>query len=51
MLLIPISMTYTDANKTESVIDNQIGLVSTKLVGGVNTPIDVKVIYARFKNQ
>ena len=51
VLLIPISMTYTDANKTESVIDNQIGLVSTKLVGGVNTPIDVKVIYARFKNQ
>jgi hypothetical protein len=44
-------MTYTDANKTESVIDNQMGLVSTKLEGGPNTPIDVKVIYARFRNQ
>lgn len=51
VLLIPISVTYTDANKTESVIDNQIGLVSTKLVGGQETPIDVKVIYARFKKR
>jgi hypothetical protein len=50
VLLIPIAVTYVYSNSTESVIENQMGLVSTQLIGGLNTPIDVKVIYARFKN-
>ena len=52
VFLIPVAVTSVNSNNTESVIENQMGLVSTKLVGGnSDTPIDVKVIYARFKNQ
>ena len=50
VFLIPIVVTYLNSSNTESVIENQMGLVSTKLVGGINTPIEVKVIYGRFKN-
>ena len=50
VLLIPIVVTYLNSSNTESVIENQMGLVSTKLMGGINTPIEVKVIYGRFKN-
>lgn len=49
VLLVPIAVTSVNSNNTESVIENQMGLVSTKLMGGVNTPIEVKVIYARFR--
>jgi hypothetical protein len=49
VLLLPIAVTTVNSNNTESVIENQMGLVSTKLMGGINTPIDVKVIYARFR--
>lgn len=34
---------------TVTSIHNDMGLSSTKLVGGANTPIEVKVIYAQFK--
>ena len=52
VLLMPISVTtvVVSTSVTQSVIDNEMGLVSTKLVGGPNTPIDVKVIYGRFNN-
>ena len=52
VLLMPISVTtvVVSTSVTQSVIDNEMGLVSTKLVGGSNTPIDVKVIYGRFNN-
>ncbi len=33
---------------TISSIHNQMGLSSTKLTGGTNTPIEVKVVYAQF---
>ena len=53
VLLIPISMTAVSANSTSATydIENEMGLVSTKLEGGPNSPIEVKVIYGRFKNQ
>jgi len=38
------------AGVTISSVHNQMGLSSTKLVGGTNTPIQVKVIYAQFNN-
>ena len=53
VLLVPISMTAVSGNSTSAVyvVENQMGLVSTRLMGGPNTPIEVKVIYGRFKNQ
>ena len=51
VLLMPIAVTSVNSTSTESVIENQMGLASTKLMGGLNTPIEVKVVYARFKNQ
>ena len=53
VLLVPISMTALSGTSTSTVyvVENEMGLVSTKLVGGPNTPIEVKVIYGRFKNQ
>lgn len=40
---------YGNTTSTVSGVYNQMGLSSTKLVGGANSPIDVKVIYAKFK--
>jgi len=51
VMLIPVTETYLNSSGTESIIENQMGLVSTKLMGGSDTPIDVKVIYGRFNNQ
>ena len=53
VLLVPISVTNTNNSQSSSVtvIENQMGLQSTKLIGGVNTPIEVKVIFAHFKNR
>lgn len=52
VLLVPVSMTSTSNTQSNNVtvVENQMGLGSTKLVGGVGTPIEVKVIYAHFKN-
>ena len=51
VLLMPVSITYSGSSNTVTVIENEMGLVSTKLVGGAGTPIGVKVIYGRFKSQ
>jgi len=53
VLLVPVSISYTNNTQSNNVevIENQMGLESTKLVGGANTPIEVKVIYAHFKNR
>ena len=53
VLLVPVSMTSTTNTQSNNVtvIENQMGLESTQLVGGANTPIKVEVIYARFKNR
>ena len=56
VVLVPVSTTvkysssyYTGTTSTVSGVGNQMGLTSTKLVGGADTPIEVKVIYAKFK--
>ncbi|MBR1556625.1 MAG: DUF4270 domain-containing protein [Prevotella sp.] len=55
-VLVPISTAvkyssdvYGNQTSTVSGIYNQMGLSSTKLVGGSNSPIEVKVIFAKFK--
>ena len=52
VLLVPVKMTTTSNTQSNNVtvIENQMGLESTKLVGGVGAPIEVKVIYASFNN-
>ena len=57
VVLVPISTTvkysssyYSGTTSTISAIGNQMGLTSTKLVGGADTPIEVKVIYAKFND-
>ena len=53
VLLVPISVTTSTTSSgttVAAVISNQMGLVSTKLVGGPNNPIEMKVIYAKFKD-
>lgn len=57
VVLVPIATTtktsydsYGYSSTTISGIHNQMGLSSTKLVGGANSPIEVKVVYAKFKN-
>lgn len=56
VVLVPVATTtktsydsYGYSTTTISDIHNQLGLSSTKLVGGANSPIEVKVIYAKFK--
>ena len=48
VVLVPISITYT-TDKTISAIGNNMGLSSTQLTGGPNSPIQINVIYAKFK--
>jgi hypothetical protein len=56
VVLVPIttpSTTTTTTNNTTSTttttaISHQIGLSSTRLVGGKDSPIEIKVIYAKF---
>lgn len=57
VVLVPVSTTvkyssdyYGNATSTVSAVGNQLGLSSTKLVGGPNSPIEVKVIYAKFND-
>jgi hypothetical protein len=53
VLLVPVSVTTSTTSSgttVAAVISNQMGLVSTKLVGGPNNPIEMKVIYAKFKD-
>jgi hypothetical protein len=57
VVLVPVATTsktsydsYGYSTSTITGIHNQMGLSSTKLVGGPNTPIEVKVIYAQFKH-
>ena len=52
VLLVPVNMTSTNNTQSNNVtvVENQMGLGSTKLVGGAGTPIEVRVICAHFKN-
>ena len=54
VVLVPITASYsTDSygNSTVSSVVNQMGLSSTRLVGGEGQPIEVKVIFAKFHNK
>lgn len=54
VILVPVSTTYTtdnNGNKTTTSVSNQMGLSSTQLAGGPNSPIQLDVIYARFKDK
>lgn len=49
VVLVPIETTVS-TDKTITAISNQMGLSSTKLVGGTNgSKIEMKVIYAKFR--
>ena len=57
VVLVPIATSvkyssdyYGNTTSTVSGVYNQMGISSTKLVGGDNTPIEVKVIYAKFND-
>ena len=57
VVLVPVSTTlkyssdyYGNTTSTVSAIGNQLGLSSTKLIGGADNPIEVKVIYAKFND-
>ena len=57
VVLVPISTTlkyttnsYGTTTSTVSSVQHNMGLSSTKLVGGANNPIEIKVIYAKFKD-
>ena len=57
VVLVPVGTTlkystdyYGNQTSTISGVHNHMGLSSTKLVGGTNSPIEVKVIYAKFKD-
>ena len=53
-VLVPITAGYTTdsyGNQSVTSVSNQMGLSSTKLVGGENQPIEMKVIFARFKEE
>ena len=56
VVLVPISLItqtstsyYYGTTSTVTGLQHQLGLSSTKLVGGANKPIKVNVIYAKFK--
>lgn len=52
VVLVPIAPTYSSdsyGNQTITSVVNQMGLSSTRLIGGDNHPIDVNVIFAKFK--
>ena len=58
VLLIPISTysttsydSYGSASSSISSIGNEMGLTSTKLVGGEGNLLEMKVIYAKFKSR
>ena len=57
VVLVPVSTTlkyssdyYGNTTSTVSAIGNQLGLSSTKLIGGADNPIEVKVINAKFND-
>ncbi len=54
VVIVPIASTSSTSTTSSSVaysLNNEMGLSSTQLVGGPNSPIEVKVIYAKFKDR
>lgn len=53
VVIVPIASTSISSTTTTTIsaLSNEMGLSSTKLVGGPNNPIEIKVIYAKFKDR
>lgn len=54
VVLVPVATTITTdsyGNQTVTSVSNQMGLSSTKLIGGDGKPIEMKVIFAKFKER
>ncbi len=54
VVLVPVATSVTTDsynNQTITGVTNQMGLSSTKLIGGNYKPIEVKVIFAKFKER
>ena len=54
VVIVPIASTSVTVTTSASVVyslSNEMGLSSTQLEGGPNSPIEVKVIYAKFNEQ
>ena len=55
VVIVPISsntnISVTTSASIISALSNEMGLSSTQLVGGPNSPIEVRVIYAKFKDR
>lgn len=53
VVIVPIASSSISSTTTTTIsaLSNEMGLSSTKLVGGPNNPIEIKVIYAKFKDR
>lgn len=54
VVIVPIASNSLSITTTASIVSslsNEMGLSSTQLVGGPNSPIEVRVIYAKFKDR
>ena len=54
VVIVPIASNSVSVTTAASIVfslSNEMGLSSTRLEGGANSPIEVKVIYAKFKER
>lgn len=54
VVIVPIASSSATASTSSTILSslsNEMGLSSTQLVGGPNSPIEIKVIYAKFKDR
>jgi hypothetical protein len=49
VVLIPITYTTSSTSTTPTRVEHDMSLTSTRLVGGPNHPLEVKVIYGKFR--
>lgn len=54
VVLVPVAANYSSdsyGNRTVTSVGNEMGLSSTRLIGGDGNPIELEVIFARFKKE
>ena len=49
VVLVPITYSTSSTSTTPTSVEHNMGLTSTRLVGGKDTPIDIFVTYAKFR--
>lgn len=49
VVLVPITYSTSTSSSAPTSVEHNMGLTSTRLVGGKDTPIDIFVTYAKFK--